>query len=102
MCKDSIEATWQLLGGWEGLPTFEVFGLDFMIDEDFKPWLIEINTNPCLETSCATLDRVIPRMLDNAFKLTIDLIAAPPQHWPNSKRHLVPSRAVQNLFELVF
>ena len=26
----------------------ELFGLDFIIDNDFKPWLIEINTNPCL------------------------------------------------------
>ncbi len=46
--------------------------------------------------------KMIPRMLDNAFKLTIDLLAAPPQHWPNSKKHLVPTRASQNLFELVF
>jgi hypothetical protein len=22
--------------------------MDFMIDEKLKPWLIEINTNPCL------------------------------------------------------
>ena len=27
---------------------FEIFGMDFMIDNQFKPWLIEINTNPCL------------------------------------------------------
>lgn len=48
IATDSIEATYQLLGDWNGLPTFEIFGLDFMIDEHFKPWLIEINTNPCL------------------------------------------------------
>lgn len=27
---------------------FEVFGLDFMIDEKYDVWLIEVNTNPCL------------------------------------------------------
>ena len=27
---------------------FEIFGLDFLIDENFKVWLIEANTNPCL------------------------------------------------------
>lgn len=28
---------------------FEIFGYDFMIDEELKPWLIEANTNPCIE-----------------------------------------------------
>jgi hypothetical protein len=27
---------------------FELVGYDFMIDEDFRTWLIEINTNPSL------------------------------------------------------
>jgi tubulin polyglutamylase TTLL1/tubulin monoglycylase TTLL3/8 len=42
---------------------FELFGLDFMIDESFKPWLIEINTNPCLEMSSPVLERIIPYMV---------------------------------------
>jgi tubulin--tyrosine ligase len=27
---------------------FELFGFDFMIDVDFRTWLIEVNTNPYL------------------------------------------------------
>jgi hypothetical protein len=27
---------------------FELFGFDFLIDEDFRTWLIEVNTNPFL------------------------------------------------------
>ena len=27
---------------------FELFGLDFMLDEDLNVSLIEVNTNPCL------------------------------------------------------
>lgn len=39
-----------------------------MIDENFKVWLIEVNTNPCLETTSPILFKIIPSMLDNAFK----------------------------------
>jgi D-alanine-D-alanine ligase-like ATP-grasp enzyme len=30
---------------------FELFGYDFIIDASFGVWLIEVNTNPCLEES---------------------------------------------------
>ena len=30
---------------------FEIFGYDFMVDQDFTTWLIEVNTNPCLDES---------------------------------------------------
>jgi D-alanine-D-alanine ligase-like ATP-grasp enzyme len=53
---------------------FELFGLDFMIDTDMNVWLIEVNTNPCLEESSKILETLIPRMLDDLFKLTIDKV----------------------------
>lgn len=43
-----------------------------MIDEVGHPWLIEVNTNPTLEESSKLLSKLVPRMLDDAFKLTID------------------------------
>jgi hypothetical protein len=52
----------------------EVFGLDIMIDEDLGLWLIEVNRNPCLEESNSYLAQLIPRMIDDFFKLTIDKI----------------------------
>lgn len=73
-----------------------------MIDDKFKPWLIEINTNPCLEVSSTTLERVIPRMLDNAFKLSVDVLFPPPLSWPNSKKHNLSNKISSNLFELIF
>lgn len=48
-----------------------------MIDEEIKPWLIEVNTNPCLEESSGLLRQLIPRMLDDAFRLTIDKMFPP-------------------------
>ena len=30
---------------------FEILGYDFIIDKELQPWLIETNTNPCIEES---------------------------------------------------
>ena len=46
---------------------FEVFGYDFIIDCKFKIWLIEVNTNPCLEESSSILKVLLPRMI-STFK----------------------------------
>lgn len=54
--------------------TFEMFGYDFITDEDFNTWLIEVNTNPCLEESSALLKDLIPRMIEDMFRLTVDVI----------------------------
>lgn len=54
--------------------SFEIFGYDFMIDERLQSWLIEINTNPCLEETSKLLKDYLPRMLDDAFKLTVDVL----------------------------
>jgi hypothetical protein len=47
---------------------FEIFGMDFMIDSNLDVWLIEINTNPCLELSCPLLGCIIPRMVEDALE----------------------------------
>ena len=44
-----------------------------MIDQEFKAWLIEINTNPWIEESSKLLESYIPRVIDDALKLTIDM-----------------------------
>lgn len=39
---------------------FELMGFDFMLDDYLNLTLIEVNTNPCLETPCFLLQRLIP------------------------------------------
>jgi len=51
----TVKSTWLGLNKENRDKNFELFGLDFMVDEDFKPWLIEVNTNPCLEMSSPVL-----------------------------------------------
>ena len=45
-----------------------------MIDSSQHIWLIEVNTNPCIELPNKWLSAIIPRMLDDALKLTLDRI----------------------------
>ena len=56
---------------------FEIFGYDYILDSEFNTWLIEANTNPCLEESSLILKTLLPRMINDAFKLTIDQIYKP-------------------------
>ena len=51
---------------------FEIFGYDFMMDEDKNIYLIEINTNPGLEISSDIIAELVPRMIDDALLLTVD------------------------------
>lgn len=62
------------------LGCFEIFGYDFIIDSCFKPWLIEVNTNPCIELSSPLLEQIIPRMLDDALELALDSAFAGPRN----------------------
>ena len=56
---------------------FEIFGYDFMLDENFNAFLIEINTNPGLEESSPWIKTIVPRMLDDALRLTLDQLFEP-------------------------
>lgn len=51
---------------------FEVFGFDFILDDDMNVWLIEVNTNPCIEESSKILKVYLPRMIDDMIKLSVD------------------------------
>ena len=53
---------------------FELFGYDFIFDKDANPFLLEINTNPGLEESSPLINMLVPRMIDDLFRLTIDKI----------------------------
>lgn len=45
---DSILSVKNTLNPNKRSPCFELFGYDFLIDEDYRIWLLEINTNPYL------------------------------------------------------
>ena len=53
---------------------FEIFGYDFILDENYNPFLLEINTNPGYEESSPLIKMLVPRMIDDALRLTIDKV----------------------------
>ena len=52
--------------------------MDFMVDKDFKLWLIEVNTNPAITHDCSkVLNQLIPAMLDNLLVLAVEPVMPP-------------------------
>ena len=77
---DTFRATHKVISPSRDLQnnTFEIYGFDFMLDEDFKVYLIEVNTNPCIETECPLLSRVITEMIDSGLRIALDPLYPPP------------------------
>ena len=98
--KDTFMAAFAKVNSDKRLFSFEVLGYDFMVDTNMKVWLIEVNTNPCLELSSPLLARIIPAMLDNAFRIAVD------PYFPESQKRpyisLTGEPLPENRFELVF
>lgn len=47
---------------------FELFGADFMLGEDFSPWLIEINSCPCMQPTTSVTARMCSQCLEDVIK----------------------------------
>ena len=103
IATDSVKATFNFLDKDRKGSNFEIFGFDFMIDSQFQPWLIECNTNPCLEMNCLLLERIIPSMVENAFRIGVDPVFPPPVNYSSTYRYNIPENALfYNKFELIF
>lgn len=48
--------------------TFEIYGCDFIIAEDFRPWMLEINACPDLSSSTSVTARMCPQFLEDVIK----------------------------------
>lgn len=48
---------------------FELYGFDVLIDENFKPWLLEVNICPSLSSSSPFDKQVKTMLLCDAFNL---------------------------------
>ena len=52
---------------------FDLYGLDFMLDESLNVWLLEVNTNPSIHTHCRVLADMLPPLVDETLGICIEL-----------------------------
>ena len=56
-----------------------MFGYDFLIDEDFRVWLLEVNTNPYFGIPTKFIARLLPQMIDDMLNIILDPLMPPTE-----------------------
>ena len=94
--KYTIDAAHARLNPKKRQACFELLGFDFMLDADLRVDLIEINSNPCLETwSCPLLEGLIPKLVDDVLRVGLDSILPPPSKANLTKRQTEAVEALE-------
>ncbi|XP_017871528.1 PREDICTED: probable tubulin polyglutamylase TTLL1 [Drosophila arizonae] len=60
---------------------FEVYGYDIIIDNNLKPWLIEINTSPSIHSTTKNDCTLKTRLIDNVLDVVIPPGGMPDERW---------------------
>ncbi|XP_066284324.1 tubulin tyrosine ligase 3-like isoform X1 [Branchiostoma lanceolatum] len=66
----AMEASQDMIEGRKG--SFELYGADFMLDTDLNPWLIEINSSPCMSPSTNITAEMCASVLEDTMKVVLD------------------------------
>jgi hypothetical protein len=62
---DSILSSKEFVNEDKRKNCFELLGFDFMVDEDFRTWLIEVNNNPHLGAPNEYMEELVDDMVED-------------------------------------
>jgi hypothetical protein len=69
-------AKWSLMCAAECIEhrknSWELYGFDFMVDDNYNTWLIEINSSPACDYSTPTTERYVQKALVELLSVTLD------------------------------
>lgn len=63
--------------------SYELFGFDIILDENFKPWILEVNITPSLKSESNLDTSVKYRVIKDMFNLVGYHLPPPPEDQPN-------------------
>jgi hypothetical protein len=80
---------------------FDLLGCDFMVTDDNKLLLIEVNTNPALSLDNSTLEKLLPNVVDQTIDIVLSLQGPPPVRGHETAASAVETDDVIK-FEMIF
>jgi hypothetical protein len=72
--------------------TFEIYGFDLILDEDLRPWVIEVNLSPACAERTDWLTKMVDDMsLDLLTHLESRILSDSESADPDPRKHPLPS-----------